>query len=141
MAVSVPPLLHRPALFVGREAEPDLLRDAFARVPVAPICGVAGVGKSALASAFAAGWPGLVVRSDVGGDDLAVLVDDAARLLGTRSGPTSVRSRLACAPWPCASTRRPACGWSTISIAWRRPIAGARSAALRLRDLARMTDA
>jgi tetratricopeptide (TPR) repeat protein len=82
-------VLHRPTLFVGRVAELGRLHDAFSRVPVGLICGVAGVGKSALATAFAADWPGPVVRTELA-TDLAELADDACRLLGMRVAPDAV---------------------------------------------------
>ncbi|HTE56426.1 MAG TPA: winged helix-turn-helix domain-containing protein [Kofleriaceae bacterium] len=67
---------------MGREAELDRLVEASSRVPVVLICGVAGVGKSTLASAFAATWPGPVVSSALAGETLAELVDDVRRMLG-----------------------------------------------------------
>ena len=80
------PSFQRPAVFVGRREELDRLADALVRVPVALLCGVGGVGKSALAAAFAATWPGLVVKTEVSGA-LAELIDDTARLLGGTGGP------------------------------------------------------
>ena len=53
--IRIPP---PPAVFVGRDAELTRLALGVQRVSVALICGVAGVGKSSLASAFAATWPG-----------------------------------------------------------------------------------
>ena len=87
------PSFQRPAVFVGRRAELARLDEALARVPVALLCGVGGVGKSALAAAFAATWSGLVVKADVTGE-LAELIEDTARLLGGTIGPGPLDDRI-----------------------------------------------
>ena len=82
MQLRVPP---PPAVFVGRDGELGRLRVGLARVSVAVICGVAGVGKSALASTFAASWGGPVAYGRVGSAaSLAELYDDVVRELGGR---------------------------------------------------------
>jgi len=59
------------------------MRVGLERVSVALVCGVAGVGKSSLASAFAAGWPGPVAYCRTAAEpSLAVLCEDALRQLG-----------------------------------------------------------
>jgi tetratricopeptide (TPR) repeat protein len=58
-----------PAVFLGRQAELDELASALVRAPVALLFGVAGVGKSALAFAFAARWAGPVVYRRMLEDD------------------------------------------------------------------------
>lgn len=55
-----------PAIFVGRERELAQLERGLARVPVAVICGLAGVGKSSLAYAVAAAWPGPSLHAHAG---------------------------------------------------------------------------
>ncbi|MGZ3406927.1 MAG: ATP-binding protein, partial [Polyangia bacterium] len=75
---------HRPtsfAVFVGRAAELARLDEMVAQVPATIVVGVPGVGKSALAHAFAARWPGVVVRQRVTGAPLSALLDDVRRQL------------------------------------------------------------
>src|SRR5579883_2167135 len=76
------------ATFVGRSSELLRLEEGLSRVPVAAICGAAGVGKSALAAAFAARWKGpcALVRATTD-STLAGLVDDARRQLA--DGPVA----------------------------------------------------
>jgi tetratricopeptide (TPR) repeat protein len=78
-AIRIPP---PPAVFVGRDAELTRLGLGMQRVSVALICGVAGVGKSSLASAFAASWPGPIAYCRVGSQPvLEVLGEDVLRQL------------------------------------------------------------
>jgi len=71
-----------PAVFVGRDAELTRLALGVQRVSVALICGVAGVGKSSLASAFAATWPGPTAYCRVGSQPtLEILCEDVLRQL------------------------------------------------------------
>ena len=70
------------ALFVGRGAELDRLAEMVAQVPATVVVGVPGVGKSALAHAFAARWSGTVVRQRVSDAPVAALLDDMRRVLG-----------------------------------------------------------
>ena len=74
-------------LFVGRETELSRLGSAFARVSVAWLYGVGGVGKTTLARAFADHAPGPVVFCDAGSAPLDALLDDARRELGPKSRP------------------------------------------------------
>jgi tetratricopeptide (TPR) repeat protein len=70
------------AVFVGREREIGHLRELSGRVAVVVVCGVAGVGKSALASAVASEWAGACVyRKLVDGESLASIADDVRRQL------------------------------------------------------------
>jgi tetratricopeptide (TPR) repeat protein len=69
-------------VFVGREPERAQLLAMLSRVQIALVYGVPGVGKSSLAHAVAADWPGRVVYYRVGSDEtLAALVDDMRRQL------------------------------------------------------------
>ncbi|WP_437758457.1 winged helix-turn-helix domain-containing protein [Sorangium sp. So ce1389] len=69
-------------LFIGRTLELDALGAMLARVRAAVLYGVAGVGKTSLALAFARTWPGPVVHHKVAPDEpLHVLVDDLRRQL------------------------------------------------------------
>ena len=69
------------ALFVGRAAELARLAEMVAQVPATIVVGVPGVGKSALAHAFAARWPGAVVRQRVSDAPASALLDDVRRQL------------------------------------------------------------
>jgi hypothetical protein len=82
--------VHRPspsALFTGREVELARLDAALSRVSVAWIDGVAGVGKTTLALAFAARFQGPVVICDGASAPLDALVDDARLALGPKARP------------------------------------------------------
>ncbi len=68
-------------MFVGRGGEVAQLDRGLARVPIALICGLAGVGKSSLAYAVAAGWTGPTVHARVIGPELTTVVDDLRRAL------------------------------------------------------------
>lgn len=72
---------RRFALFVGRASELVRLGEMVADVPATIVIGVPGVGKSALAQAFAARWRGAVVRQRVSDAPLAALLDDVRRQL------------------------------------------------------------
>jgi len=78
-------------IFVARELELARLNEALAQIPVALICGVAGVGKSALALALAARWRGTVIYRKAASEPLATLVDDLRRQLA-RGGMGEVLS-------------------------------------------------
>jgi hypothetical protein len=69
------------AVFVGRAPELARLTAMVAEVPATIVVGVPGVGKSALAHAFAARWPGTVVRQRVTGAPPSALLDDVRRQL------------------------------------------------------------
>src|SRR5437899_3158383 len=70
------------ATFVGRQPELDRLEGALARVPIALVYGVAGVGKSALAYVLAARFGGPVAyRRATGAEPMSALVDDLRRQL------------------------------------------------------------
>lgn len=87
-----------PAVFLGRERETARLADALARVPVALVYGVAGVGKSALVHAFAERWGEAAVYARATEDaPLGALVDDARRQLARGPVPevTSDDERIA----------------------------------------------
>ncbi|MEZ4400954.1 MAG: hypothetical protein R3B06_13090 [Kofleriaceae bacterium] len=71
-----------PSLFVGRERERGQLERGLARVPVAVVCGLAGVGKSSLAYALAEAWPGPTVHVGVTRPELGAVLDDLRRGLG-----------------------------------------------------------
>ncbi|HEY2742975.1 MAG TPA: AAA family ATPase, partial [Polyangia bacterium] len=73
------------AVFVGREVELARLGEMVAEVPATVVVGVPGVGKSALAEAFAARWSGSVVRQRVSGAPAALLIDDMRRQLARDS--------------------------------------------------------
>ncbi len=90
------PVVHAvpppPAVFVGRGAELERLCVGLGRVSVAVVCGVAGVGKSALASAFAATWEGPVAYGRIGSEaSIAELCDDLVRQLAGSCGDSSPR--------------------------------------------------
>lgn len=69
------------AVFVGRTAELARLTEMVAQVPATIVVGVPGVGKSALAHAFAARWPGVVVRQRVSDAPASAQLDDVRRQL------------------------------------------------------------
>ncbi|HEX8952934.1 MAG TPA: ATP-binding protein, partial [Polyangia bacterium] len=69
------------AVFVGRAVELARLTEMVAQVPATIVVGVPGVGKSALALAFAARWPGVVVRQRVSDAPIAAQLDDVRRQL------------------------------------------------------------
>ncbi|XXX80193.1 winged helix-turn-helix domain-containing protein [Sorangium sp. So ce134] len=70
------------ALFIGRTLELAALGAMLAQVRAAVLYGVAGVGKTSLALAFARTWPGPVVYHKVAPDaPLHLLVDDLRRQL------------------------------------------------------------
>jgi len=69
------------AVFVGRQAELGRLGEMVAQVPATVVVGVPGVGKSALAQAFAARWSGTVVRQRVSDAPASALLDDMRRQL------------------------------------------------------------
>src|SRR3954469_13768130 len=92
------------AVFVGRAPEIARLTDMVAQVPATTVVGVPGVGKSALAHAFAATWPGLVVRRRAAGASVPALLDDVRRQLAHdvvdevatyKDHPTDIARRLA----------------------------------------------
>ena len=68
-----------PAVFVGRDRELAQLERGLARVPVAVVCGLAGVGKSSLAYAAAEGWKGPTVHARATGPELTAVVEDLRR--------------------------------------------------------------
>lgn len=74
-------------LFTGRDAELARVESAFSRVKLAWIDGVAGVGKSTLALAYAERWPGPVVVCQAGALPLEALLDDARMALGPPEPP------------------------------------------------------
>ena len=78
-AVAAP---RAPSLFVGRDRELALLERGLAQVPVAIVCGLAGVGKSSLAYALAATWTGPTAHLAVTGATLGAVLDEARRALG-----------------------------------------------------------
>lgn len=81
-----------PAIFVGRRSEIARVEEMLARVKVAVIYGVGGVGKSALAYAVAARWTRPIVHhTAVTGEPLAALVDDIRRQLA--GGPVTEMTR------------------------------------------------
>jgi AAA ATPase-like protein len=72
-----------PALFAGRAREIGRVTRALARLPMAVLYGVSGVGKSALAYACGAAWAGPAVYARAGaGRPLASLVGDLCMALG-----------------------------------------------------------
>jgi hypothetical protein len=80
---------------VGRARELDRLACGLVDVPVALICGVPGIGKSALVASCAAAWPGPAIRVELAaGASLAHLVDTVHRRLGA---PRSERAAGAAA--------------------------------------------
>lgn len=84
-AASVPqpaPPPRPPAVFVGRDRELAQLDRGLDRVPVAVVCGLAGVGKSSLAYAAAAKWQGPAVYARATGAGLSALLDELRRALG-----------------------------------------------------------
>jgi tetratricopeptide (TPR) repeat protein len=85
------------ATFVGRATELQRLEEGLSRVVAGAICGAAGVGKTSLAHAVAARWPGDCVAVRVHSDTpLAAAVDDARRQLAKGPVPqaTSDAERL-----------------------------------------------
>ena len=83
-----------PALFIGRQAEIERVEEMLARVEVAIIYGVGGVGKSALAYAVAARWKGKIVHHGVAPDQpVAAQVDDIRRQLAGGPVPEITRER------------------------------------------------
>jgi DNA-binding winged helix-turn-helix (wHTH) protein len=74
-------------LFLGRDAELARVESAFSLVTLAWVDGVAGVGKSTLALAFAERWPGAVVVCQAGSLPLEALLDDARMALGPPEPP------------------------------------------------------
>lgn len=72
---------------MGRDAELARVESAFSLVTLAWIDGVAGVGKSTLALAFAERWPGSVVVCQAGSLPLEALLDDARMALGPPEPP------------------------------------------------------
>ena len=80
MAAANQTLVQPPTLFVGRDAEIARLQALLPRVPVALICGVAGVGKSALAYRIAADWRGRQIHRRIAArQTLGALCDDLRR--------------------------------------------------------------
>ncbi len=76
------------AIFVGRDEELGRVVQALARVPVAIICGVAGIGKSTLAFAIAERWGREVVYRRISdGEPLSVLIDEVRRALARGRAP------------------------------------------------------
>ena len=76
------------ATFIGRAQEIARLEEGLSRVPVALIYGGAGIGKSALAYAFAALTKGPVVYHKVASDEpLAAVLDDVRRQLPPEPAP------------------------------------------------------
>ncbi len=69
-------------MFVGRDRELAQLERGLARVPVAVVCGLAGVGKSSLAYAAAAAWPGPAVYARATAAGPSALLDELRRALG-----------------------------------------------------------
>ena len=70
------------AIFVGRDEQLGRVVRALARVPVAIICGVAGIGKSMLAFSVAERWDREVVYRRIrDGEPLSMLIDDVRRAL------------------------------------------------------------
>src|SRR5882724_4066120 len=70
------------AIFVGRDEPLRRIEQALVRVPVAVICGVAGIGKSTLAFSLAERWANTVVYQRISdGEPLAQLIDDVRRTL------------------------------------------------------------
>ena len=83
-AIRVPP---PPAVFVGRDADLTRLAVGLKRVSVAVIYGVAGVGKSSLASAFAATWSGPIAYCRIGSNaSLEIVYEDLLRQLLDAAG-------------------------------------------------------
>ncbi len=71
-----------PAAFVGRTAELDRARSVLERVPVLALCGVGGIGKSALARVLATEYGQAFSTSLVSGMSVEAVCDDALRVLG-----------------------------------------------------------
>src|SRR6266849_3650296 len=83
-----------PPLFIGRQAEIERVEEMLARVEVAIIYGVGGVGKSALAYAVAARWKGKIVHHGVAPDQpVAAQVDNIRRQLAGGPVPEITRER------------------------------------------------
>lgn len=84
-----------PARFVGRDAERERLRALLPSARAALICGVAGVGKTALATVIAAEWPGPVVfRRLDRGVSCADLGDDLRGQLGAPAAEESISGAI-----------------------------------------------
>lgn len=84
-----------PARFVGRDAERERLRTLLPSARAALICGVAGVGKTALATVIAAEWPGPVVfRRLDRGVSCADLGDDLRCQLGAPAAELSIAGAI-----------------------------------------------
>src|SRR4051812_40536976 len=76
------------AIFVGRDEQLGRIVQALPHVPVAVICGVAGIGKSTLAFSIAERWESEVVYRRIGdGEPLSRLIDDVRRALARGSVP------------------------------------------------------
>ncbi len=71
-----------PSLFVGRERELAQVERGLAQVPVAVICGLAGVGKSSLAYAVASAWTGPTAHVAARGPSVGAVLDELRRALG-----------------------------------------------------------
>jgi tetratricopeptide (TPR) repeat protein len=67
------------AIFVGRDEQLRRIEQVIARVPVAVIYGIAGVGKSMLAFSFAERWAGTALYQHIGDGELARLIGDMRR--------------------------------------------------------------
>src|SRR5262245_45493431 len=87
----------QPRIFEGRTEELARLRAGLDQLSVAVICGIAGVGKSALAQAYAASFAGPVFSQKVSSSALSTLADDLRRRLtpGPLSEPATPEERLA----------------------------------------------
>src|SRR4051812_49522100 len=73
-----------PAVLIGRERECARLVEQLRNVSAAIVCGVGGVGKSALALQYAAEWTGPVVfRKLVAATPRAELYEEVLRALAT----------------------------------------------------------
>ncbi len=76
------------AIFVGRDEQLGRIVQALPHVPVAVICGVAGIGKSTLAFSIAERWESEVIYRRIGdGEPLSRLIDDVRRALARGSAP------------------------------------------------------
>jgi len=86
-----------PALLAGREDPLARLRNGLAEVPIALVLGLGGIGKSALARAYAARFGGPVLVTNVGTAPPSRLVDDGRAALATEEvgRPESEDARLA----------------------------------------------
>jgi tetratricopeptide (TPR) repeat protein len=87
-----------PAAFVGRDGELARLALGIQRVSVALIYGVAGVGKSSLASAFASTWTGPIAYCRLGSESsIAILCEDLLRQLEVSRSALSAEPLVAAA--------------------------------------------